>query len=110
MQLRPHSITLHGQRIVLRPLLEADWPLLLKWNSDPAVLYYVEGDDVNARSLAEVKAIYGSVSQSAYCFIAEYQLSTADWRGLVAAHESKPYPRPLPRGGLSADRLDDWGA
>jgi hypothetical protein len=25
-------------------MVEADWGLLLKWNNDPEVLYYAEGD------------------------------------------------------------------
>jgi RimJ/RimL family protein N-acetyltransferase len=72
-QLVAHTITLRGERVTLRPLTEADWPVLLRWNSDPEVLYFSEGDDVQSYSLEEVQGIYRSVSQSAYCFMIEYQ-------------------------------------
>lgn len=71
MELRQHSVTLQNQRIVLRPLTEADWAILLAWNNDPDVLYYAEGDDVNSRSLEEVRSIYRTVSQNAFCFMIE---------------------------------------
>lgn len=72
LELRRHAVTLYGQRIVLRPLIEADWPLLHAWNSNPTVIYYSEGADISSYSLADVQAIYKTVSQNAYCFIAEY--------------------------------------
>ena len=68
---RTHAIRLSGQRVILRPLTENDWDLLLEWNHDPDVLYFAEADHVTSRSLPEVQAIYRHVSQSAYCFIAE---------------------------------------
>ena len=70
-QLRQHDVHLRDGRLRLRPMREDDWPLLLKWNNDPRVLYYAEGDDVTARSLEEVQGIYRTVSQSAFTFIAE---------------------------------------
>jgi RimJ/RimL family protein N-acetyltransferase len=72
MELRLHTITLKQEALVLRPLTEDDWDILLQWNSDPEVLYYAEGDDVTSRSLEEVQAIYRFVSQTAFCFIIEY--------------------------------------
>jgi RimJ/RimL family protein N-acetyltransferase len=71
MKLREHSIQLTSDRVVLRPMTEGDWDLLLRWNSDPQVLYYSEGDDVQAYSLEDVQGIYRGVSQTAYCFVAE---------------------------------------
>jgi aminoglycoside 6'-N-acetyltransferase len=53
-------------------MTEQDWDLLLRWNSDPEVLYYTEGDDVSAYSLEEVQGIYRETSQTAYCFIMEW--------------------------------------
>ncbi|MBN1484682.1 MAG: GNAT family N-acetyltransferase [Chloroflexia bacterium] len=70
-ELELHDVTIQGPRLTLRPLREADWPLLLRWNSDPEVLYYTEGDEVSAYSLEEIQAIYRQVSQSAFCFIIE---------------------------------------
>jgi aminoglycoside 6'-N-acetyltransferase len=71
MQLRTHDVTLRGARLVLRPMSEDDWPALLRWNNDPEVLYYAEGDDVTSRGLDEVQAIYRGISQNAFCFMAE---------------------------------------
>lgn len=73
MELRQHHTILTGQRIVLRPMTEDDWDILFRWNNDSDVLYFVEGDDVSSRTMEEVQAIYRSVSQTAWCFIIEYQ-------------------------------------
>ena len=48
MKLKEHDVTLPGRRVVLRPITEEDWDILLKWNSDLEVLYYSEGDDVSS--------------------------------------------------------------
>ncbi len=71
MILRSHTHTLRGERVLLRPMTEADWPLLLRWNNDPEVLYFSEGDEVYARTLEEIQGIYRRVSQQAFCFIAQ---------------------------------------
>lgn len=52
-------------------MTEEDWSVLLRWNSDPAVLYFAEGDDVRSYTLEQIQKIYQSVSQNAFCFIAE---------------------------------------
>jgi RimJ/RimL family protein N-acetyltransferase len=76
-----HRVILYGetaqrpegcQRAVrLRPLTERDWPRLYRWNSDPEVLYFSEGDDVDCYSPEDVQGIYRTVSQTAFCFIIE---------------------------------------
>jgi RimJ/RimL family protein N-acetyltransferase len=71
MKLIIHTITLQGDRVTLRPMTEADWPDLLRWNSDPEVLYYSEGDDVQSYTLEEIQEIYRPISQTALCFIIE---------------------------------------
>jgi len=71
-KLKQHTITLRSDHVALRPMTEGDWDLLLKWNSDPEVIYFSEGDDVSHRSLGEVHGIYRGVSQSAFCFIIEF--------------------------------------
>ncbi|HKX29729.1 MAG TPA: GNAT family N-acetyltransferase [Blastocatellia bacterium] len=73
MKLREHHITLQGRRVTLRPLTENDWDLLLSWNSDPEVLYFSEGDDVQSYNLEQVQDIYRHVSQTAFCFIIEFE-------------------------------------
>jgi len=71
VEIRSHNIFLLGKKVLLRPMTEADWDILLKWNSDSDVLYFSEGDDVQSYSLTEIHEIYRSVSQTAFCFIAE---------------------------------------
>ena len=71
MKLQLHIITLGDGDLMLRPMTEADWDILYRWNNDPQVLYFAEGDDVKARSLDDVQGMYRQVSQTAFCFIAE---------------------------------------
>jgi RimJ/RimL family protein N-acetyltransferase len=69
VKLRKHEIALHGERVSLRPMTENDWDILWKWNNDPDVLYFAEGDEVGAYTLDQVQQIYRGVSQNAFCFI-----------------------------------------
>lgn len=50
--IRSHHTTLHGgndaYKIILRPLSDAHLPYLYKWNSDPEVLYWTEGDEAES--------------------------------------------------------------
>lgn len=71
--IRDHRIKLIGERLVLRPMTEGDWDVLLRWNNDPDVLYWFEGYDVDSRSLDQVQRIYRGMSQKAFMFIGEYQ-------------------------------------
>jgi RimJ/RimL family protein N-acetyltransferase len=63
--------TPRGIHVRLRPMTEGDWDLLLKWNNDPDVLYYAEGDDITSRTLQEVQDLYCQVCRTAFCFIIE---------------------------------------
>ena len=73
--IKSHNITLYGgndeYKIILRPLSDNYLPLLYKWNSDPEVLYWSEGDDVNENSPEVVHQIYGGISQNNLCFAIE---------------------------------------
>ena len=69
--LRQHDVTLASGRLRLRPMTEHDWEILLPWNNDPEVLYYMEGGDITSWSLPDMQAMYRGVSQEAYVFIAE---------------------------------------
>ncbi len=71
-QLNEHNITLYGKHVVLRPMTENDWDVLARWNSDPEVLYFSEGGDVESWDLEDVQGIYREVSQNAFCFIIEF--------------------------------------
>lgn len=70
-RLREHDITLRSERLTLRPMTECDWDILEKWDTDPEVLYYSEGDCVDAYDLETSQMIYRGVSQTAFNFIAE---------------------------------------
>ncbi|MCY4603671.1 MAG: GNAT family N-acetyltransferase [Gemmatimonadetes bacterium] len=69
--LKSHTVHLRTSRLRLRPMTDADWDILLRWNQDPDVLYYADGADVTAYTLDQIKRIYGGISQAAFCFIAE---------------------------------------
>ena len=71
MPLKSHAVHLHTPRLHLRPMTDADWDLLLRWNQDPDVLYYADGADVTAYTLDQLKRMYSGISQAAFCFIAE---------------------------------------
>ncbi len=71
MRLREHDISLRGAAVTLRPLTEDDWGILLPWGSDPEVLWFSEGDDVQSYSLEDIQGIYREVSQAAFCFVIE---------------------------------------
>ena len=70
--LRTHDITLPDGDLVLRPMTEGDWEILHVWNNDPDVLHFADGDDVTSRTIADVKHLYRLVSQTACCFIIEW--------------------------------------
>ncbi len=71
MKIRKHDISLKGEKVFLRPMTEDDWDILLKWNNDPEVLYFSEGDNITSHTLEGVQQIYRGVSQKAFCFIIE---------------------------------------
>lgn len=73
--IRSHDIILHGgndmYKVILRPLSDEHLPYLYKWNSDPEVLYWTEGDDVKGYPIEVVHQIYGGISQNNLCFAIE---------------------------------------
>ena len=71
MSIKTHSVHLHTPRLGLRPMTAADWDILLRWNQDPEVLYYADGSNARSYSLERIKRIYGRISRSAFCFLAE---------------------------------------
>lgn len=71
-KLKTHDVTLREGNLVLRPLTEDDWQHLHKWNSDPEVLYYADGN-ADGYSMEMVKRIYRGVCKDAYCFIIEFK-------------------------------------
>jgi len=76
--IKTHDIWLEGStgdyEIVLRPLTDEHLPYLYKWNADPEVLYWTEGDTADedlSYDAKTVNQIYGGVSQQALCFLIE---------------------------------------
>lgn len=73
--IKTHNITLCGgnqqYKITLRSLSDEHLPYLYKWNSDPEVLYWKEGEDIKYYSPKAVHQIYGGISQNNLCFIIE---------------------------------------
>lgn len=54
-------------------MTEGDWEIVQKWESDPEVLYYFDGDWITDRELEMTQLIYRGVSRSAFVFIAEFE-------------------------------------
>lgn len=73
--IKTHDITLIGgneqYKIILRPLSDEHLSYLYKWNSDPKVLYWTEGEDVECYPQDVVHQIYGGISQNNFCFVVE---------------------------------------
>ncbi len=70
-KLKKHTVTLRGPRVTLRPLSEKDWDLLIKWNNDPGVLYYSEGDDRRSWEFKELQEMYRATSRFTLLFVIE---------------------------------------
>jgi RimJ/RimL family protein N-acetyltransferase len=71
-RLREHEVTLTGERVTLRPLTEDDWDVLLRWNNDPEVLWFAEGDHITSYTLEDLQGVYRGVSQTAFCLVIEH--------------------------------------
>jgi RimJ/RimL family protein N-acetyltransferase len=71
-RLRPHAVTLTGGRVVLRPLTEADWPLVERINNDPRLAYYTEDEDWRPYTLERLQQIYRGISRHALMFVIEH--------------------------------------
>ena len=71
--LREHSFNLKGKHVFLRPMMEYDWDTIVKWETDPEILYWSDGNPGYPRTPDNVKYIFRTVSQHAYCFIIEYK-------------------------------------
>ena len=73
--IQSHHITLYGgndaYKVILRPLSDEHLPYLYKWNSDPEVLYWTEGEDVAAYPPEVVHQIYGGSLENILYFAVE---------------------------------------
>lgn len=70
-RLRRHAITLRDGDLVLRPMTEADWDLVLRINNDPELGHFTEGDDWHEYALEELQRIYRTISENALLFVIE---------------------------------------
>jgi RimJ/RimL family protein N-acetyltransferase len=71
-RLRTHAVTLTGYRVVLRPMTEADWPMVERLNNDPRLAFYTEDDDWQPYTLGRLQQIYRGISQNALMFVIEH--------------------------------------
>ena len=55
MELKKHSYTLRGEKVVLRPMTEGDWKTIARWDTDPEVIYWADADLKETRTLEEVQ-------------------------------------------------------
>ncbi len=69
--LRTHEVRLQDGELVLRPLTEGDWDILLSWINDPEILRWAD-DSVSFYDLGLLQAVYRLVSEEAYCFMIEH--------------------------------------
>jgi RimJ/RimL family protein N-acetyltransferase len=72
-RLREHTITLTGERVVLRPMTERDWPLVLAINNDAEIAYFTEGGEWQPYSLERLQQIYRAISERALMFVMEHE-------------------------------------
>ncbi len=73
MDLRTHGIHLEGRQVGLRPMTETDWAIITPWETDPEVTYWADtGPGAVSRTIEDVKHIFRTISQNAYCFVIEY--------------------------------------
>jgi len=99
--IKTHDITLFSvtdkHSITLRPLSDEHLPLLYKWNSDPEVLYWSDGDIVEKHDEKTVQHIYGQTSQASFCFLVEadgvtigdYWLQRMNLKNVLAMHSQE---------------------
>ena len=71
-RLRTHNVTLQAGPVVLRPLTEGDWGLVLGWWNDAEIAYYDDSNE-GAYSLAQVQGIVRGISRTAFCFVIEFE-------------------------------------
>ncbi|MDE2902961.1 MAG: GNAT family N-acetyltransferase [Chloroflexota bacterium] len=71
-RLRTHEVTLRSGPVVLRPLTEDDWDLVVRWWNDPDIAYYADSNE-SKYSLSQVREIVRGISSKAYCFVIEFE-------------------------------------
>ena len=67
-----HDVTLRAGPIVLRPLTEDDWDLVVGWWNDPEIAYYADAEP-SKYTVRQVQEIVRGISKRAYCFVIEFE-------------------------------------
>ena len=111
-RLRVHEVVLTGPRVRLRPMSEADWPVLLAWNQDPRVAAFSDGNTV-PWTRESLERIYRGISRNAFMFVLEHAGSPVGeaWlqrMNLAALRDAFP-GQDVRRVDLSLGRPDLWG-
>ena len=71
-RLRTHDVTLQSGPVVLRPLTEDDWDLVVGWWNDPEIAYYADAEP-SKYTVRQVQEIVRGISKRAYCFVIEFE-------------------------------------
>ena len=71
-RLHTHDVTLRAGPVTLRPLTEEDWDLVVGWWNDPDIASYADAEP-SVYSLEQVQEIVRGISDSAYCFVIEFE-------------------------------------
>ncbi|MCY3895700.1 MAG: GNAT family N-acetyltransferase [Chloroflexi bacterium] len=71
-RLRTHEVRLRSGPVVLRPLTEEDWELVVGWWNDPDIAAYADSNE-GPYSLGQVQKIMRGISRCAYCFVIEFE-------------------------------------
>jgi len=66
-----HDIVLDDGVVRLRPVTEDDWPAIARWNKDPEVFWWCEGDDIKERDESDAQDIIRLMAQQGHHFILE---------------------------------------
>lgn len=71
-RLRAHDVTLRTGPVVLRPLTEDDWDLVVGWWNDPDIASYADAEP-SKYTVRQVQEIVRGISNNAYCFVIEFE-------------------------------------
>ena len=100
-RLRTHNTILTGERVVLRPMTEDDWDILLRWNRDPEVLYYAAAVGAALSQAAKLGAgDFRSISERAYVWVLSHQRKDGGFKFFSRGNyelltDRRSYPRNL---------------
>lgn len=71
-RLRIHDVTLGAGAVVLRPLTEGDWELVVGLWNDPEVAYYSD-EEPRTYTTEQVQGIVRGISWTGFCFVIEFE-------------------------------------